>query len=396
MVRLSKIFTLVFVSSLVWSCDIANNDFDPALTFTKIYDDERFEQEYYPLSIIQSSDDGYLVLSEVKNDNSLFTSVYVLKIDPQGEVEQATLLPEPNGLPVPGWSEINGQFFFICMNTSSLAAQVVPVDPDGTVGDPQNVNGATYPLVSAQDGTSILLLSFNNQDANSVLSIVGTDGAITQQVQYTIGAGVDVEKPIIDHLTRNGDKLPFSVGKSAGSTYFFNGFYNYTFSMVFSDFRDSPTGVCQGQLSLGGISAAHYLTGNTYAVARYNFGANYLNPTAQISSTETSSSVDLGGNTFPEIESDARVAIRQDETSQGLIYGTHTNSRRLVLYGYSADDGSISGTEYLGAGNPYLFADFTFTSDGGVVILSQVALEGRFPRIAVFKRDQTFVQRLIQ
>jgi hypothetical protein len=394
---MKRIYSSVIIAlSLVslFSCDISNNEADPAATFAKIYDDQRFEQEYYPLSIIQSSDDGFLILSELKNDNSLFTSVYVLKTDAAGNIEQATVLPAPNGLPVPGWSVINGQYYFVCMNTSSFLAQVVAVDPDGSVGTPQVINGITYPLVSAPDGNSILLLSYNNLDGNSVLSQVGTDGSISRLAQYSIGAGVDVEKPIIDHLTRNGPKLPFSVGRSGGSTYYFNGLYNYTFSMVFTSFGDDPTGVCQGQLSLGGISAVHSLGGNNYAIARYNFGANFINPAVQISANALSSSVDLGGNTFPEIETDAIVAIREHEESQNLIYGTHTNSRRLVLYGYTAEDGSITGTQYLGAGNPYLFADFTFTSDGGIAILSQVALEGRFPRIALFKRDAGFVKKL--
>jgi hypothetical protein len=377
---------------MLLACDIADNQADPAASFSKIYDDERFEIEYYPLSIIQTSDDGYLILSEVKNDISSFTSAYVLKLSPEGEVEQATLMPDPIGLPVGEWSVINDRYYFVGMNTTTLLAQLIAVEVDGTVGEPQTI-GTTYPLAAKQDGNNILLLSFDNQDANSVLSMVSSDGTITQQAEYTIGAGVDVEKPIIDHLTRNGPKIPFAVGNSDNG-YYFNGLFNYTFSMVFTNFGDDPTGVCQGQLSLGGISAVHRLNGNNYAVSRYNFGASYINPIVQINSNAVTSSVDLGGNTFPEIESEAVVAIRENTDLGVVVYGTQTNSRRIVLYGYASDNGEITGTQYLGAGNPYLFIDFTFTNDGGIAILSQVALEGRFPRIAIFKRDKNFLLNL--
>ena len=392
---LKNIITYILVVAVITfsSCDIKNNNFEPSEGFAKIYDDDRFEQEYYPLSIIQTSDEGYLVLSELKNSQALFNSVYVLKIDPSGEVEQASLLGDPYGLPVKGWSEINGQYYFVCMNSSTLAAQVVAVDPDGSLGDPVSIAGTTYPLVSAQDGNNILLLSFDNLDGESVLSIVGTDGTVTSQASYSIGAGVDVDKPIIDHLTGNRAKIPFSVGK-ASTGYFFNGFYNYTFSMVFSNFGNDPTGVCQGQLSSGGISNVLSLGSNNYAVARYNFGDSFINPMVSIASSQITSSVDLGGNTFPEIENSAGVTILQDEESQKLLYGTHTNSRRIVLYAYDNADASLLATEYLGAGNPYLFADLAFTTDGGCVVLTQVALEDRFPRIAIFKRNKEFLDNL--
>ena len=387
---------LIIILFFNWSCDISKNDIQPDNTFVKIYNDNRFEQEYYPLDVIQTADNGFLILSELKFDQSLFTSIYILKTDAMGDVVSATQMSAPYVNAVGGWSNINGSYYFICMDATNLSSQLVSVDEAGTIADPIPIGGLTYPLVANQDGSEIALLSFDNATGESVISVVSSDGQVSQQASYSIGAGVDVEKPIIDHLTRNGQLLPFSVGKVTGGNYYFNGFYNYTFSLVFTNFGNNPTGVCQGQLSQGGISAVSSLGGSDFGVARFNFGKNYINPQASISTNSITSSTDLGGNVFPEIESRARVKLLAVENDSKWIYGTHTQSKQLVFYGFDQASGNILGTDYLGSGNPYSFASATLTADGGIAILAQTSLEGRFPRIALFKRDADFLQRLLQ
>ena len=391
--RLRLLLLIPLLLGLTLSCDIADNNIDTTNTFVKIYDDSRFEEEYFPVDVIQTADNGYLILSEKKNDQSLFTSVFVLKVDEKGEVVSSIDLPEPSSLPVKGWSKIDDRYYFVCMNANTLSAQLIAVDDDGTVADPVVINGLTYPLATKVDGQNIAVLSYDNQDTESVISVVATNGQITQQASYSIGAGVDVEKPIIDHLTRNGRQLPFQVGNTGGS-YYFNGFYNYTFSLVFTNFGGSPIGVCQGQLSAGGISAISSLGGSNFGISRFNFDANFLNPLATIPTNSTTSSTDLGGNTFPEIEVDTEVDILQIEDNSSLIFGSNTQAKKLVLYGFD-DSGKALGTRYIGTDNPYTFAAFTTTSDGGLAILARTALEGRFPRIALFKRDAGFLNSLL-
>ena len=393
-----KLYRLLYIFTLFifWACDISNNNIEPTNTFVKIYDDNRYEEAYYPLDVIQTADNGFLILSEIKDEQSLFTSVYVLKTDALGNVVTKTEMPTPYANPVKGWSKFGNDYYFVCMDATNLSGQLVIVDEAGTIADPIPIPGITYPLVARQDDANLVILSFDNEDGESVISLVNTSGQITQQASYNIGAGVDVEKPIIDHLTRNGAELPFSVGRAANGLYYFNGFYNYTFSLVFTNFGDDPTGVCQGQLSSGGISAVASLGGNIFGVARFNFGENYLNPMADIPTSDITSSTDLGGNEFPEIESGARVQLLNIEQKATWLYGTNTLSKQIVLYGYDQATGNILGTEYLGSSNPYSFASFTLTSDGGIAILAKTALEGRFQRIALFKRDADFLQQLTQ
>ena len=103
--KLSRLLYL-FILTISWGCDISKNDFEPTSTFVKIYDDNRFEQEYYPLDVIQTADNGYLILSEKKDDQSLFTSVYVLKTDELGNVITQTEMVAPYSNPLNGWSKI--------------------------------------------------------------------------------------------------------------------------------------------------------------------------------------------------------------------------------------------------------------------------------------------------
>jgi len=394
MKKLIYIYTLVL--TFFASCDISKNDVLPTNSFTKIYDDNRFEQEYYPLDIIQTMDEGFLILAEVKNDQSLFTSVYVIKTDALGAILSKTEMSSPFVMPVNGWQKIGANYYFVCMDETTLTAQLIPVSEAGVIETAIPLNGITYPLVVTGDESNLTILSYDNANSETVISVASTSSQINQQKGYTIGAGVDVEKPIIDHLTRNGDLLPFQVGKTKEGLYYFNGFYNYTFSLVFTNFGDSPTGVCQGQLSQGGISAVSSLGNDIFGIARFNFGDNYIAPTASISTNSITSSTDLEGNTFPEIENKSVVSIIDTGTSEEWLYGTSTQNNQVVLYGFNQSTGTILGTSYLGSGNPYTLAAITTTLDGGIAVLAQTSLEGRFPRIALFKRDKAFLDELMK
>ncbi len=378
------------------SCDISKNDVVPTNTFTKIYDDDRFEQEYYPLDIIQTTDEGFLILSELKNDQSLFTTVLVVKTDAMGAIISSTQMASPYVMPVNGWQKIGESYYFVCMNENSTTAQLVAVSEEGILADPVPLNGITYPLAVNSDGTQFTILSYDNGNAESVISVAATTGQINQQKGYTIGAGVDVEKPIIDHLTRNGDILPFHVGLTKEGLSYFNGFYNYTFSLVFTSFGDDPTGVCQGQLSQGGISEVASLGNNIFGIARFNFGNNYIAPLANIPTNSTTSSTDLAGNTFPEIENKSKVKLLDVGTEGKWLYATTTQANQIVLYAFNQTGGTILGTSYLGSGNPYTLASVITTLDGGIAVLAQTSLEGRFRRIAIFKRDKQFLDGLMR
>jgi hypothetical protein len=385
----------LFGMLLITACDIKNNDVLPDQTFTKIYDDDRFQEEYYPLDIIQTADKGYLVLSERKIEGSIFTGVYVLKTDENGAVVTSTVMDDDFVRPIKKILFSEGMYYFVCMSNINQTVQLIPVDEQGVIGTPVPVSGTTYPLVLAADGNNFLMQSYNSADKRTVVSVFNKDGQLSQLAEFDIGAGEDVEVHIIDHLTRNGTQLPFQVGKS-GASYFFNGYFNYTFSLVFTDLSDdTPEGVCQGQQNLGGIGAVQPAGANSFAISRFNFGDNYLSPNANIPTNSITSSVDLPGNTFPELEEDAIVIIEPAPNTTDWLYASTTKSKRVVLFGFSQTDATLKGTFYLGASNPYRASSIAFTEDGGMVVLGQTNVEGRFPRIVIFKLDEAQLKQII-
>lgn len=131
---MNKLIKLNFLL-ILWmipGCDINDNTYLPTNTFVKIYDDNRFEYEYFPVDIIQTEDDGFLILSEVKFDHALFTSVYVLKTDANGDLMSYTLMDENFARPVDGWSKLDNAYYFVCMDANTLIAQLITVDNNGS------------------------------------------------------------------------------------------------------------------------------------------------------------------------------------------------------------------------------------------------------------------------
>lgn len=385
---------------LLFSACLEDND--PEIvkgSFTKIYDTDDFAATYYPIDVKQTSDGGYIVLSAFRMDASSFSGAYLLKVNENGDFV-ADLEIDPQYVnPAADLVSLGGQVYFLCMEALSLQAQLISVDESLTEHTIVPVGGAFYyPCAAAAYNGNLLALSYNHLTQQSVIGIISTEGTLTQSKGYTIGAGDDVEEPIINHFIRTGPQFPFRVG-SSGSTFYFNGYYNYTFSLVFTDMsQDNPVGVVQGQQDDGGLSAVMPISQGTFAVARFNFGDNYFIPRAELSTSSVSSSTDLTGNSFPELDYNAwtRILRTTVNTQNLLVYASNTRSRQIGLYFYNEDDGSFLGNKYLGFSNPFELANLTTTEDGGLIVCGRTWLAGRFPRICLFKLSSKQLEDTIE
>lgn len=354
--------------------------------FTKIYDHNDFGARFKPIDLQETSDGGYLILAERNLSSGQFAGIYLLRADRLGnfvaDVEVETLVN-----PVGDLMKIGADYYFFAMDPFTVQAYLVRTVPDLTDITFTPISGITYPAAASADNTNLILVSYNSVTLQTVISVVNTSGSVSSSKAFSIGAGEGVEEPVINHFLRTGRQFPFFAGK-AGSLYYFNGFYNYTFSLVFTNLvQDEPQGVVQGNQDDGGLSALIPLTGNNFAAARFNYGDNYILPRINLSVSGISSATDLGGYSFPEIPDDAAVRILRGtfNNTPVIIFGSDTRSGQVGLYVYDESTGSLLMTRYEGFVNPFKIAALKQSSTGDLLVCGTTYVAGRFARIFLTK-----------
>lgn len=375
---------------------------DPTLeqnSFTRIYDDADFSAAYTPLDAQQTSDGGYLILASKRVPDSNFAGVYLLKVDKVGSIIAEVDDFDPQYVnPVAPLSFINGAYYFVCMDANLQEAQLIKITANAEF-DTAVPMGLTYPVASATDGNSILLLSYNNADKVMVMSQHTTDGSVSAgPTGFTIGVGDEAEEPIINHFIQGGKKFPFAIGRTTGGSLYYNGFYNYTFSLVFAGFGvTDPSGVVYGQQDDGGFSAVRPLSGNRFATSRFNFGDNFILPSTELSTNGLTIGTDLGGFTLPELSPNTTVRLTTITSADksAVLYAANTQSKQIALLSYNQSDGSFISSRYLGFSNPFEIGSVLQTADGGLLVAGITYVDGRFPRICLFKLSKDDVAGLL-
>lgn len=357
--------------------------------FTRIYDNDQFDASYYPIDMRQTADGGYLMLGGRRLDNTNFSGIYLLKADRFGNFVKELEVDESFVNPIAQLISSGSSFKFFCMDPLTLETYLATVDENlGAVTMAPLDLILTYPAAAAADGTNLLLLSYDALDKESVISLMSATGSVSQSKGYSIGAGDAVEEPLISHFLRTGQQFPFQVGRIPGGLYYFNGFYNYTFSLAFTNLtQDEPNGVVQGQQDDGGFSAVLPITGSTFATSTFNFGDNSIIPNAILNTSGITSSVDLEGNNLPELESNATVKIIR-ATINGknvLVYGSNTKSKQIGLYFYDETTGEFLDSKYIGYSNPFEIATVIQTTEGDLAVCGTTYMAGRLPRFCLIK-----------
>jgi len=383
---------------LLMACDIQDNEIKPGLSFTRIYNTHSFDETFYPLDVVQTSDSGYFILAA----NESWTP-YFLKTDQTGAFEWDQKLPEPYVNVMDAFYQVEGQLFIVCMDELSLNTNILRISTEG--GEPELVfssNDITYPLSASltPDG-GWLIQSFERESRKTRISKLTSAFSFEWQQDFDILE--DKEEEVIKHLTRSGKRLPFFTGHSQGGGnsgfYYFNGFNNFTISLTFINTNDgSALGVVNGFRDLGYIKAALPLSNGSFALAKHSYGDNYLLPQAQVATNNILSSNDLESSSFPEIDARAPVKIINTQiiNKSVSLYATHTKSNQVILYAYDSEDGSLQDVMYLGENAPYEIGNIKRTSDGGLIVLGKTFVADRFPRLCLFKLTREEIESMVR
>jgi len=391
--RKPLVFLLCFI--LISACGIKKNNEASATGFLKIYNESSYSNQYTPLDIEQTSDEGFLILSSTVIATSAFPGIYIMKIDKDGQLISTKLLSGIYVGAVPNLLKNGTEFYIVCMNSQNLGTYILKLNEAGDVSENAYMSSMQYPLSAEFDLTTsnIILQHYNKNDLQTNVSKISVTGIVSATRYFSIGTGgFDVQQPIINYLTGKGKKYPFLSGHLSGNTYYFNGFYNYTLSLCMFDFSwpvENDPGVAQGYRDERCISSVLSLGGNKTAVSRYAYGNNFIIPSATVPTTTATftDNTSMGGFLIPELTADADMCLKeiQKDGQNILLYASTTKSGQVALYAYDAAGGQLLGSQNLGLTNPYTMANVIQTSDDGIAVLATTQVAGRFSRIAVFK-----------
>ncbi len=393
---LEKGSILIFAAFIFLGC--SDDEVSLSESFLKIYDDSNFDLSYHPIDVVETID-GFIILSGTELTNSDFQGIQLIKTDEEGNyVGQNSTIDYV--APIGEVYMIDSISYFFAMNSSTLQAVLVGVNPQLEVTVDVTIGGIDYPLASALTSSNeLLLLSYDPINLTSEISLIGLDGGFLDGEDYTIGAGSDIEAQIIDHyLQRNENPYPFFCGEISPGNYYFNGFYNFSFSMVFTDLSAAPTGVLQGQSTDAGVRAALPLSGSNFAIAGFQFDENFQLSSTALNTTGLASSVDLYPGDMAELKpyTPTKAISYSSGSGELTVFAAETKGRRIVLHFYDASSGEVAGIRQIGFQNPFTFASIKVGTDNSILVLGTTFVADRFERIALNKISSSEITALVR
>lgn len=378
-----KLAYLFAVTILFFGCQ--QEEFDPTAAFTKIYDSYRGSEGYYPIDFIQTST-GYTILTGQTIDESDYLGVKLIRVDEEGNFLFEDDLSASYVAPVGDMVMIDSVGYFFAMDPTSLNPVLFEITDSGYVAT--EIAGLDYPLAAnATSNNNLLLLGYDVDTEQSTLSLIGTDGSSSSS-GYSVGVGSDMESYVYNHLTDpERGTLPFFCGEWSNGTYYFNGIYDYSLSMVFTQIGAEPSGSIIGQNMNGGVTSAMVIQGSEFALFGYQFNDNFILANTTVSTSNNISISNYIDTPISEFRARTNADIVKWQTNNQVytIIAAETESRQIALYIYEASTGVLAGIHKIGYINPYTLASVKVDEEGNVMILGTTYVSGRFKRVFLSK-----------
>jgi hypothetical protein len=388
-------FGLLFLVAFgLLSTGCKKKEYKPEESFIKVYNDDDGSRNYFPLSMQQTSDEGYLILSAYNGWN-----IHLLKTDKEGDMLWEYDLPSKYINAVPTLMKRNTGLYFVCMDAVGLHTYVMQVDETSrSAVEFQEFQQLKYPLYVA-DNSSVVYIQ-NYERSSYKTGITKLNAAMDQIEEFgSVNIFTDVEDKIVDHLSYTGKRFPFHVSVTPENDYVvMSGFNNYSFSTVFLDSDLDFSGVYNGAAFDGGLNSILPLGGNKFALARFSFSNLYYNPSATLSPTAIDIAESIQAEGKAELDAESPVLIK-NIAIEGTEYTTYlatTKSNQLLLNFYQKGSNVLKGTKYLGQSAPLKACDFAKTTDEGLMIAARVTLMSSFNRIATIKLSKEELAAIVE
>ena len=393
---MKKIAYSLFILLVAVSCDVKKSNVSPDYNFVKVFDNTDLTVSYYPVDAMETADGGFIVLSALDaTQNTNFPAVHVLKTDQNGNMAWEATADAGYVSPVPGLMNTGNSIQFFCMDDNSFKAKLMTINDNGSTGTISEAGGTndSYPLAAyySNSANRIVLLSYDGIGMNTVIS--SYDKNLSGSFRISTSTNKDFSYEIFQHLKKQHTPFPFFIRDfvSNGNTFYaVNALSNYTLSLLFVDqSTGSITGRLNGYQESGGISAVHYLGGDTFAIAasQFNTGNVFIGPDISIDDHATQNVSDLQPLAFPELKADAPVKMLEDKFNDKamIVYAATTKTDQIALYFYDKTTFELQKTKYLGHTNPVELAALFRTSDGGLAVAGKTWVAGRYQRIILYK-----------
>lgn len=394
-----RALTMIAIGCLFFSC----SEEETSLTdsFFKIYDDSDFDLSYDPIDVLGVSN-GYIVLSGTERSDTDFDGILMIKIDQEGNYsfsEEAAFSDFEAPVGDMYFDASDSSIYFFAKTKGNIDAVLISINTSLAIQNTTILGGLNYPLsASATSDNTLLLQSYDPIGLQTQISKISLEGGFEDGGLYSIGAGDDVEEEIIDHfLEATNHPLPFFCGEFSPGNYYFNGFYNFSLSLVFTDFGESPNGVVQGQSTNAGIRSAMVLSGSDFALSGFQFDDNYQLSSTTLSTGGITSSADLYTGNMSELKPYTAAKIFSYATNGNTytVFTSETKGNQIVLHFYNTTTGGIEGVHYIGYLNPYTFSSAKVTEDESILILGTTFVAGRFQRIILNKISKSEIKDVI-
>jgi hypothetical protein len=379
---------LLVISLLLFQCS-KKNDMASDKSWVRVYDHSNFNLLFYSLDVAELPDNNLLVLASSKMDTALWPTPYLLCTNKEG-IKQWTISTEAYNSPVPNIIKTNGEYYFFCMD-NALGTHVLKINTSG--GEPslfKSFNNLTYPLYAiVTSDNKVLLTSYNRFNRSTVLTCFDSNFSVIWSKEYS---GVEnYEEKVRLHLTRQGPGFPFFVGEITTTTnnyYFVNGFYNFIFSLLFiNKISGDIAGIINGIPYSAAASSLISRNDTSFILTRYDENQNYINIRPTINFTSISNITAMGGVSWPELSKNATIKPIKTiiNNEEAIVLNALTRSNQVLLLFFDPKTGKLKNSKYLGSSNPVNLASVISTLDGGLAVLTQIYIAGRFPRIQLFK-----------
>ncbi|MEM8938494.1 MAG: hypothetical protein AAGC64_04000 [Bacteroidota bacterium] len=394
-----RVWMLITIGCLFFSC----SEEETSLTdsFFKIYDNSDFDLGYDPIDVIEVSN-GYIILSGTERSDTDFDGILMIKIDEEGNYlfsEEAAFSDFEAPVGDMYFDDSDSSIYFFAKTGGNIDAVLISINTSLAIQNTTILRGLNYPLsASATSGNTLLLQSYDPVGLETQISEISLEGGFQGGAVYSIGAGDDVEEEIIDHfLEATNHPLPFFCGEVSPENYYFNGFYNFSLSLVFTDFGRNPNGVVQGQSTNAGIRSAMALGGSDFALSGFQFDDNYQLSSTTLSMGGITSSADLYPGNMAELKPYTATKIFNYATSGNTytVFTSETKGNQIVLHFYNTTTGGIDGVHYIGYLNPYAFSSVKVTEDESILILGTTFVARRFERITLNKISKSEIEDIL-